>query len=40
MKNQNAIIGLVFLAIVFYMFTSSRTEVKEKSCGCGSKKMY
>lgn len=38
--SRNAIIGVVVLAVVLYMVTSSRTEVKEKSsCGCQSKNM-
>jgi len=33
--KQSVVIGVVVLAVVFYVFTSSRTEVKkEKSCGC------
>jgi hypothetical protein len=35
MKQTTTVVGVVVLAIVFYLLTSSRTEVKkEKSCGC------
>ena len=38
--KHTTIVGIVVLAIILYMATSSRTEVKEKSsCGCQSKNM-
>lgn len=38
--SKSAIVGIVLVAILFYVLTSARVEVKEKSsCGCQSKNM-